>query len=183
MGNTWKTLAWWLTIERQVKSWLQMRSETRVWRKKGACRGQKTRWEEGKETSEHLCSLRSPTPQLPYLVTPHSSFISSSPTFPHHLQTTGLPDKMQSHSFSSQLPWQPWFKDWHLASEMIVTATTRMQDSTPYTFLEIYHPPNYPPEKQLLGVKKQGKHGPSQAPAPNYRPRNHHRKLNRSPAP
>lgn len=154
MGNTWKTLAWWLTIESQVKSRLQMRSETRVWRKKGACRGQKTRWEEGKETSEHLCSLPSPTPQLPYLVTPHSSFISPSPTFPHHFQTTGLPDKMQSRSFSSQLPWQPWFKHWHLASQMIVSATTGMQDSTPYTFLEIYHPSNYPPEKQLHWVKK-----------------------------
>lgn len=75
MGNTWKTLAWWLTIERQVKSWLQMRSETRVWRKKEHVEDK--RQDERKER-KHLntYALYAPPP-LSFPIWSHHAHLSS----------------------------------------------------------------------------------------------------------
>lgn len=128
VGNTWQTLAWSLTIERQVKSRFQMRSETRVWRKK-ECAEDK-RWY-GRKERKHLnssvvCPPHSKLPCLVYAAL-FLPLTSSHPSPILHLQTKGLPEKVWSHSLSSQLPASLLHKCWHLASETIATIT-RMQD-------------------------------------------------------
>lgn len=114
VGSTWQTLAWLLTIERQVKSQFQMRSETRVWGKK-KCAEDKRR--DGRKERKHLnfiiyiiyiiyIIILNSLSKLSHLVYAALSFHSTSFHFPPtlQLQTTGFAVKVWSYRLFSPLP-------------------------------------------------------------------------------
>lgn len=114
VGNTWQTLARLLTIERQVKNELQMRSETRVWRKKCV---QRTKEEmegrRGNILTEVLSALSLPPPSTASPSGLDRTLISSlflPPPTTLHLQTTRIPETSYSNGFTSRLASRsgPW---------------------------------------------------------------------------
>lgn len=128
VGNTWQTLVWLLTIDRQVKSQFQMRSETRVRRKKERAEA-KRRY--GRKEGKHLNSsaLYPPLSKLPRFVPPICVFHLTSPP-PH--STTSPP-----HSPS------PAYRAFQRGCELIVS-----QSSSPDSLLQGW----------TLGIRKNSDH-------------------------